>query len=49
MAERTGCPVLFSLWSYVSAMLFKILMSLFDRGRSKRSREQKDKKDKNIQ
>ena len=46
MAERTGCPILFSLWSYVTILHLRIFMSLFHRARSKRLREQKDKKQK---
>ena len=47
MAERTGCPILSSLWSYVEVLVICQFMSLLHRPRSKRLREQKEKK--NIQ
>jgi hypothetical protein len=38
MAERTGCPILSSLWSYVTVMLLRIFISQIYRARSKRTR-----------
>jgi len=29
MAERTGCPILSSLWPYVTVTFLKTFMSLF--------------------
>ena len=45
MAERTGCPILSSLWSYVTVMLLTIFMSLFTEleAKEQESRKTKDK------